>query len=294
MAGELAKRVAVAMVGIPLLLVVIYLGGWFLASLLAAVAALGTLEFYRLVRSSDVQPFDLPGAAGSALLVLTATTGTPVVGGSRMWNTAVLLMIVFLVLAVWKRAPNRRPLAATATTMAGALFVGGSLAYAVWLREIPGITQGPLSPKDFSTAWRGTALVAFPLVIIWLSDSFAYFTGRAFGRRKLLPRVSPGKTVEGAVAGLLAGTAVAILLGRSILGPQVGVAASPLLWACGGVTIAAFGQLGDLAESLLKREAGVKDSGTLLPGHGGVLDRFDALFFAFPVSYWFLRWVGLQ
>jgi phosphatidate cytidylyltransferase len=292
-AGELARRVAVAVVGIPALLLIIYLGGWFLAVLLAAIAVLGTLEFYRLARAGDVHPFAVAGSAGSALLVLGAASGAPVAAAQRMWNTSLLLMIVFLILAVWKRAPERRPLAAAASTMAGALLVGGSLAYVVWLREIPGIALGPLSPADFSAAWRGTALVAFPLLITWLNDSFAYFTGRAIGRRKLLPSVSPGKTVEGALAGLVAGTAVAIVLGTSVLGPQVGVVASPLLWACGGILIAAFGQLGDLAESLLKREAGVKDSGALLPGHGGVLDRFDALFFAIPVSYWFLRWVGL-
>jgi phosphatidate cytidylyltransferase len=172
------------------------------------------------------------------------------------------------------------------------LFVGGSLGYLVWLREFP--ESGRAGLPDLSLAWRGTILVSFPLLITWLNDTFAYFVGRAFGRRKLMPSVSPGKTVEGSAAGLLAGIAVAMLLGNGILGPQLGLAATPVVWGMGGGMVAAAAQVGDLAESLLKREAGVKDSGTLLPGHGGVLDRFDALFFAVPVSYWFLRWVGLQ
>ncbi len=294
-AGELAKRVAVAAAGIPLGAVVIYLGGWYLAALLAAIAALGALEIYRLARRTGLEPFDQAGAAAAALLVLSAVTTSPIHAANRTWNAAVLLLLVFLGLAIWKRGPGHRPLAAVSVTLAGALFVGGTLAYTIWLREFPASAQRELvPPPGLSIAWRGTTLVAFPLAITWLNDSLAYFVGRAIGRHKLLPRVSPGKTVEGAIAGLLAGTVTAVLLGHWLLGPQVGVTASPFLWGVAGAVVASVAQLGDLAESLLKREAGVKDSGTLLPGHGGVLDRFDALFFAIPVSYWLLRWMGLH
>jgi phosphatidate cytidylyltransferase len=132
------------------------------------------------------------------------------------------------------------------------------------------------------------------MAITWINDTLAYFVGRAIGRHKLLPRVSPGKTIEGAIAGLIGGLLTAVLLGANFIGPHVGVNASLLKWAAGGIIIAAVAQIGDLAESLFKREAGVKDSGKLLPGHGGVLDRFDALFFAIPVAYWYLRWLGLS
>ena len=293
MAGELARRVAVAAVGIPLGILFIYLGGWYLAALLALIAALGALEFYRLARLSGTEPFDLAGAAGSAVLVLSAMTAAPADAPSRMWNGALLLLILFLGLAVWLRAPDQRPLYAVSATWTGAVFAGGTLAYAIWLRQYPESAGRSLPTGQLSVAWLGTALVAFPLAITWLNDTLAYFVGRAIGRHKLMPRVSPGKTIEGAVAGLAAGVIVAALLGPW-LGPQLGVRAPVLLWAAGGATIAAVAQVGDLAESLLKREAGVKDSGTLLPGHGGVLDRFDALYFAIPVSYWFLRWLGLQ
>lgn len=294
MAGELAKRIAVAAIGIPLAALIIYLGGWYLAALLAVIAALGTLEFYKLARAGGADPFDLAGAAAAALLVLSAAGSNPAQAAAHVWNATVAILLVFATMAIWLRWPDRRPLSAIATTIAGAVFVGGTLAYAVWLRQYPVHTLRPvLPPPDLSVAWRGVALVAFPLLITWVNDTLAYFVGRAIGKHKLIPRVSPGKTVEGAVAGLVGGVLVAVTLGRSVLGPQVGIAASSLEWALGGVLVAAVAQVGDLAESLLKREAGVKDSGTLLPGHGGVLDRFDALFFAIPVAYWYLRWQGL-
>jgi phosphatidate cytidylyltransferase len=292
MAAELARRVAVAAIGIPIGAVAIYLGGWYFGGLLAGIAAAGSLEFYRLARQGGIEPFNLAGATASAFLVLSAVAVTPAEAGQRGWNLAILLSIVFVGLTVGWRGLERRPLAAAAVTIVGALFIGGTLAFAVWLRQYPNAAEVPAG--GLSPAWQGTALVAFPLLITWLNDTLAYFVGRSVGRHKLAPRVSPAKTLEGAGAGLLGGVVVAILLGRGILGPQLGIAASPLLWGVGGVLIASVAQLGDLAESLLKREARVKDSGSLLPGHGGVLDRFDALFFAIPVSYWFLRWLGLH
>lgn len=295
MAGELAKRVGVAIIGIPLGIFLIYLGGWYLAALLAVIAAIGTLEFYRLARATGSDPFDSAGAAASAVMVLSAASTSPVLAALRNWNAAIAMLLIFGVLAIWKRWPNGKPSAAISSTIAGVLFVGGTLSYAIWLREWPAHKQFPLlPPPDISVAWQGTALVAFPLLITWINDSLAYFVGRAIGKHKLIPRVSPGKTVEGGIAGLMGGIITAVVLGRLLLGPQLGIAASPFLWALAGAVVAAAAQVGDLAESLLKREAGVKDSGTLLPGHGGVLDRFDALFFAIPVAYWLLRWMGLR
>jgi phosphatidate cytidylyltransferase len=295
MASELAKRVMVAAVGIPAAAIIIYLGGWYLAGLLAIIAALGTQEFYRLARAKGIEPFDTAGGAAAVLLIVSAAASPPIEAAVHLWNATVALALFTGALAIWKRWPEGKPLTAWVTTVAGAVFVGGTLSYAMWLRQFPvHSTHAVLPPPDLSIAWRGTALIAFPLLITWINDSLAYFVGRAIGRHKLIPRVSPGKTIEGALAGLVGGVIVAVLLGRSLLGPQVGIAASAIEWALGGALVAAVAQIGDLAESLLKREAGVKDSGTLLPGHGGVLDRFDALFFAVPVSFWFLRWLGLQ
>jgi phosphatidate cytidylyltransferase len=295
MASELAKRVAVAAVGIPFILTFIYLGGWFLGALLAVIAALGALEFFRIARKKEIEAFDEVGAVAAALIVLGAQTWGVEDAPALLWSFTIALVLFLGALSIWRRGVERKPLASVAVTVAGALFLGGTLAYAVWLREIPEQSGAVTLPTlDLSIAWRGTALVLFPLVVTWINDSMAYFVGRAIGKRKLIPRVSPGKTVEGAIAGVAGGVAVSIAWGALLIGPALGLAVSPLVWALAGAVIAVAAQIGDLVESLLKREAGVKDSGALLPGHGGVLDRFDALFFAIPVAYGLLRWMGLQ
>jgi phosphatidate cytidylyltransferase len=137
-------------------------------------------------------------------------------------------------------------------------------------------------------ARAGAALVAFPLAITWSTDSGAYFGGKRFGRRKLIPSVSPGKTVEGAVSGLVAGVLAGWIMSELVLGAWLGIELPALAGAAGGLVIGSLSQVGDLAESLWKREAGVKDSGTFFPGHGGLLDRMDSLLFTVPAAYWWL------
>jgi phosphatidate cytidylyltransferase len=132
---------------------------------------------------------------------------------------------------------------------------------------------------------RGGAWVFVALTIAWLGDSGAYFAGRALGRRKLSPQISPGKTVEGAVGGLLA-SLTAVAVAKLWYLPSLGWVDVPLL----ALPAAVLGQLGDLCESMLKRAHGVKDSGNLLPGHGGMLDRIDGLMFVAPYVYAYARW----
>ena len=163
-------------------------------------------------------------------------------------------------------------------TIAGAVYAGGTLVFAVFLRHLLNI-----GGADDRAA--GLALVLFPLAITWINDSAAYFAGRALGRRKLIPAVSPGKTVEGALAGVIAGVLTGMLYTAVVLPRAADLELGVLAGAVCGALIAVAAQVGDLAESLFKRDAGVKDSGTLLPGHGGILDRFDALYFSLPVAY---------
>jgi len=284
MASELTKRVAVAAVGVPFALVLLYIGGWPLAVVLAAIAAAGANEFYRLARQRGTQAFAIPGAALAAVPVLLAMyfpEGDDAAAWS--WRIFVATSLLIATAAIFLRGVAGSPLAVTAVTVFGALFTGGTLAYGVLLREMY------LPQFDMSDAnWTGPALLAFPFALTWLSDTCAYFGGRRFGKHKLIPAVSPGKTVEGAVAGVigtvLTGALYAHFVFDAWLGIPVGVGAGALI----GLIVSPVAQLGDLAESLLKREAGVKDSGTLLPGHGGVLDRFDSLFFSIPVTYWLL------
>jgi phosphatidate cytidylyltransferase len=289
-ASELSKRVAVAAVGIPLAIAAVYLGGLVLAALLAACAAGATLELFRLARQRGVAPFSALGALGAVAFVLTAgALPSFLLAAPLLAALAVLLLLGAAGSAIWARGPEGAPLAATAITVFGALYTGGTLAFALFIRHLFALDVefAPL-PGD-AAAWVGTALLFFPLALTWTNDSCAYFVGRGWGRRKLMPAVSPGKTVEGGVAGLigalLGGAFYAWLLGL------FGVTLPLLLGALGGVLIGATAQVGDLVESLYKREAGVKDSGALLPGHGGLLDRFDALFFTVPVAYLYLSLV---
>lgn len=289
MANELMRRVLVAAVGIPVAVVAFYLGGWVLGALLAVLAALAAEEFYRLSARHGVRPFATAGIAAAAVAPLIATMrSTPSSAGTPLWTLTLLLVLGSAAAAVWRRAPEARPVSAIAITLMGFLYTGGTLSYAVFLRSLPFTSAAPVATESGALAAAGAGIVAFPIALTWICDSLAYFAGRRWGRRRLMPSVSPGKTVFGAIAGLAGAVVAGVVLARFGLEAWLGV---PLGMAAGagcGVIAGVVGQVGDLAESLLKREAGVKDSGRLLPGHGGILDRLDALFLVLPAAYWYL------
>jgi phosphatidate cytidylyltransferase len=274
--SETATRTAVAAVGIPLAVAAMYLGGWVLATLLAVCAALATRELFKMAELKRAFPIGWVGVLGTAGLIALAAvdpargldTPLPVAG-------AVLVIVAALTASIWQRGVENEPLLSVAVTLMGA-FYPALLAFALFLRHLPGI-DGPL---------HGTALLLFPVVLTWLSDTYAYFAGRLWGKRKLIPRVSPGKTVAGALGAVIGTPLTAVgyaLLLHRFSSWQMGLAEAALF----GVLVSVAAQVGDLAESLLKRDVGVKDSGRLLPGHGGALDRFDSLFFTLPLGYAF-------
>lgn len=288
--SELGRRWIVASVGIPLAVLLVYAGGWTLAALLAAVAALGARELYRLAQRGDVAPLGWLGVPAAAFLVLLAAPDPTFPAVAFLsWILVVCLVAGALAVTIWVRGPEGEPLASAAVTVAGVLYTGGTLSFGVLLRHLvpPGTEAAALSP------WSGTLLFCWVLAVTWAGDSAAYFAGRRWGRAKLLPRVSPGKTVVGGVAGLAGSVAMGALwagFGAPWLAP---FGLSP--WAGGllGGVLGFLAQVGDLTESVLKREAGVKDSGAILPGHGGILDRFDALFFTIPGGYVLVRLLEL-
>jgi phosphatidate cytidylyltransferase len=288
LARELAHRVAVAVVGIPVVVACLALGGWVLGVLIAAFAAVGAWELYRLARGRGERPFAWIGASASAGLVLLAVTESAGGFAGRAFWLVLGLTLVLLALSVWLRWPGGNPLSAVSSTVLGVVYVGGGLAFVPLLRSAGTSLHGAGAGRALAMS-----LVLLPLVVTWVGDSAAYFVGRGLGRHKLAPHASPGKTVEGALAGLagsaLAGAAVAAWAWADL----PGVASPPLTGAWIGAVLGAVGQVGDLAESVLKREAGVKDSGRLLPGHGGVLDRVDALLLAFPTTWLLLVIVGV-
>lgn len=285
-AGELRRRVVVAVIGVPLFVLVLYLGGWYLGALVALVAAQATRELFGLARAVGVRPVGWLGVAASAGTALLAAYEPDF----AEWGPRVLVLLLLVGLVssgvlLW-RSGEHPFLASACATVVAPLYIGATLSFALLIRHIPEARGAPAE-----LPWEGTMLVLLALGVVWVGDSAAYFVGRAVGRRRLAPRVSPGKTVEGSVAGLVAATATGALMGLA-LQDLATAPVSPVAGAGMGLVLGAAAQFGDLAESLLKRDAGVKDSGTLLPGHGGVLDRFDAAFFTLPTAYALLQLAG--
>ena len=282
--SELARRVLFSVIAIPLAIGIIYLGGAWLAGLLSAIAALAAWELYRIARAAGVAPFDRIGialAAAVPLLVHAWYLGVFVPRRGVVMVLITLLPLVLLSLAIWTRGVDGRPLLATAVTTFGVAYAGGTLAFGYAVRY-----------HDYAVGdVAGLALITLPLVLTWGSDIAAYFVGRALGRTKLIPSVSPGKTVAGAIGGLAAAVLLAWLYVDVVLRPAAQLAMRPAGIVAFGVIVGVAAQVGDLAESLLKREAGVKDSSHIIPGHGGILDRFDSLLFVLPISWLLLGWL---
>jgi len=257
-------------------------GGWPLVATLALLAALGTLELFRIAEARGTRPFSLPGAVAAALMP-AATYGVLLGRLEPRWVAFALAgwLVVVMGAAVLRRAPDRGPLGAITATVFAPLYTGLLPAFLLLYRH--GAVSGP---------WAATWLVFLPLVTVWICDSAAMAAGTAFGGPKFAPVVSPNKTWSGTIAGSLAGAVVAPVFGLLFLVPQ-GVTVGGARLALFGLVVASVGQVGDLAESLLKREAGVKDSGTAFPGHGGVLDRLDSLYWALPTGAALLALYGV-
>lgn len=285
--SELTKRWLVALVGLPTVGVLVWIGRWALGPVLALLCAGAALEVYRLAEVHDVRALRWAGTAGAAGLVLLAAAypGVAVIGPVA-WTFIVAFLLVLLALAIVQRGVDGRPLLSVAVTALGALVPALAMSHLIFVRHLP-VTAPVMAPETWP-ALAGVALVAYPLMVTWLTDTFAFFGGRRWGDHKLAPVLSPGKTREGAVLGLLGGALGGWLVGFVALNVGLGVPISGLAGAGGGLWISVVSQTGDLVESAWKREAGVKDSGTLFPGHGGILDRMDALLFSVPASYWWL------
>jgi len=267
----LKKRVITALWGIPLLIAAVWFDDqplhWF--TLLVAIwGLLAVFEFYRLVNASKVPPLTYFGLIWTLLFILSPHFNygfiTPL-----LLTSAVILSLFWLL-----RQPQKEgAFIGWAWTMAGILYVGWLLSYFVALRGL-----------DNGREWVFLAMFA-----TFGSDTTAFFVGRALGKHHLAPRISPGKTWEGAIAGVLGSIIVSLVL--------VNLFSLPLNYGWTillGLLVSVFGQLGDLVESLLKRNMGVKDSGRLIPGHGGFLDRIDSVVFAGIVVYYYVSIITLM
>jgi len=265
----LKQRVITAIWGIPLLTAIIWFGEPWFTLLVAIWGVLAAFEFYRLVTTSKVSPITYFGLIWVLLFIISPHFEynflTPL-----LLTSAVILSLVWLLF----RPQKEGAFTGWAWTMAGILYLGWLLSYLVALRGL-----------DAGRNW-----VFFALFTTFASDTAAFFVGRALGKHHLAPNISPGKTWEGAISGVFGAIIVSLLF---ILPTPLSL---PLLYWQAillGLIVSVFGQLGDLAESLFKRNTGVKESGKLIPGHGGFLDRIDSVVFTGAVVYYFALLISL-
>lgn len=258
----LSKRLLTAALGLPILIGIIIVGGPLFNAVAALTFTLAAAEFYRA--ASLDRRGTIVGAAATAAVVLAAATD----GG---WLPGALVAAVMASL-LWPVLTSRTStaLADASVVIFGIVYIGWLGAHAVLLRDL---TDG----RDW---------VLLGLFAVFATDTAAYAVGRILGRHTMTPNISPRKTWEGGVGGFLGGFGAVLALNSLF-----GLGAGP--WAIVGLALIlpVVAELGDLAESALKRSMAVKDMGTLLPGHGGVIDRMDSLLFALPVLYYWVRWV---
>ncbi len=278
--SELGRRVVVALIGAPSAIALIWIGDAALATMASVLAALSAWEFFRLARESGNAPLTGVGVVSAALIPILVHA--QYLGIIQVPPVAVTLALLALVaLAIFARGVDGKPLAAVGTTVLGVLYTGGTLSYVYALRYY-GYAVGDTA---------GALVVILPVLLTWASDVGAFFAGRTIGGPKLMPSVSPGKTIAGAIGGMVLTVIVCAGFVHWLLRPHAQLAFTTTGLIVFGLAISMAAQVGDLAESLFKREAHVKDSGTLFPGHGGALDRLDSLFFVLPVAFALYGWL---
>jgi phosphatidate cytidylyltransferase len=261
-------RVLTSVALIPVLLVVVwYLPPLFFLLLVLAGAAIGQHELYAMARARGHRPLEVTGIVSGALLISAMFAQQGMQRFGPMFPVTACVLAV-LAVRLFSRRPVDGALEDVSATLLGILYVSLLFGFQVGIHR-----------------WfQGKQFLLFLYLVIWASDTGAYYVGTAFGKRRLYEKISPKKSFEGLIGGTAASMLVA-LLGSFWLVKGLGAAEAVVL----GLVLALVGTLGDLAESLIKRSAGVKDSGTLIPGHGGVLDRMDSMLFAAPVLYYYLR-----
>lgn len=296
------KRIATAVVLIPIVLLLVLRAPVPVLALVAAlVALLSVQELLKLSEAYRIRPFHWPtylfAGAFFLLLAINPAGSTPLLSTANVVGLAAfasaMAAFLFLTIGMWRVDLSSAFPAALVSVFAFA-YIALPMGFLVQLREHA----------------SGAFWLLYLLLVVWAGDIFAYFVGRSLGRHFMAPRISPKKTWEGAAASMLASLLVGMLLFNyalsissfllrvHLIAPRDGMLAleKPHLWPIlalsAAINVAA--QLGDLVESLIKRGAGVKDSGTLLPGHGGMLDRIDALLFAAPVLWYYVAWRVLQ
>lgn len=280
--AALPLRIASAVVFLPLLVLAARVGGLVWLGFTLLVVGLGLREFYRMMESKGLAPHWKSGTFAGLLLPI-GTYLRLQTGRTVEWNLGALFTVLVgaILLAELRRGAGKQAVGNIAATLLGVVYLGWFGSHIALLRELPRAWELPYA--------LGASFALLPFFLVWTCDTAAYAVGLAFGRTRLMPDVSPHKSVEGAVAGLLAAVGAAFLA-RAWFAPYLTALDAVAL----GTLVGVLGQLGDLVESLLKRDADTKDTSRIIPGHGGVLDRFDSILFAAPVTAYYLLFRVLE
>lgn len=258
--GVIGAVIVVALVGwgnLPLF--------WVLVS---SASVLGLHEFYQIAKGGQLPAYPLPGMLTGWLLSLAPLVSLGIRKELLMLFTVTLALLALFMYALFAKEPLQEAMTALAVTVFGIMYVSWLFLHLTLLRGLP----------------HGKHYVFYLLILVWAGDSGAYYVGKSLGKHPLAPVISPKKTIEGAIGGTAATLLASIIATYTFL-PQMSMRHAVAL----GLLLAVVAQIGDLCESLLKRSVNIKDSGTLLPGHGGILDRVDGLIFAAPVLYYYAQ-----
>ncbi len=269
--GEfMVTRILSAIIGIALAILVITFGGIPFFVSVSLLTIFGTMEFYKMMTKKGNRVFKNVGVLAGLILVSIAYFNNSPVPTSTLFLLS-LICDLFLIFSIQLFTYGvEDAIQNVGITFFGIFYVGGLMSHFVLLRNFD------------NPVLTGIEAIWFALICTWATDSMAYFIGRSFGKRPLAPKVSPKKTVAGFIGGLLGS-----LLTGSIFSMVIGFSIAKAILIAGGIGL--IGQMGDLFESAMKRDAGIKDSGKLMPGHGGVLDRFDSALFTLPLTFYLIN-----
>jgi phosphatidate cytidylyltransferase len=274
--GSLGKRVLAALIYVPCLIVITRRGGLYYLILVDIMILIGLWEFYKMMEAKGLRPYK-----GIGILCGLALSWYIYFRQGIYANF--FLSIIFIGFMILELIRKEKGLAVyhVSVTIFGVVYVGWLGSHLILLRELP-LQTG----LDYS---MGFSFVMILFVVTWFCDTGAYIVGRLVGRHKIFGTISPGKTLEGSIGGFIIAVAGMIAV-RPLIAPYLSLVEAVLIAVIGAIV----GQLGDLAESMIKRDVKIKDASSTIPGHGGVLDRFDSLLFTSPIIYYFFRYFILE
>ncbi len=274
--GSLPRRLLAAAVFLPCFAIIAHRGGIYYLILVDMIIVVGLFEFYKMMEDKGLRPYNGVVVLSGGVLPWCLFFRQGIYSNVLLTLTFIAVMIVELI-----RRDKGHAVYHISVTIFGVLYISWLGSHLMLLRELP-IIAG----LDYAV---GFTFVIIVFTMTWSYDTGAYIFGKMFGRRKLFPSISPGKTVEGALGGTFL-SIVGILIARELMDTQLGIVDAVAL----AIAASVIGQLGDLVESMIKRDAKIKDSSTAIPGHGGILDRFDSLLFTAPLIYYILRYFVLK